>query len=62
MWEPYSGLRGMRALYLALADLILFVHGLIVLFNVGALPVIWVGYYRNWKFVRNLGFRLVHLR
>ena len=37
------------------------VHALLVLFNVGALPVIWIGYFRNWNFVRNLGFRVTHL-
>ncbi|HWQ90650.1 MAG TPA: DUF2784 domain-containing protein [Clostridia bacterium] len=43
------------------ADVILVLHLLIVLFNVGALPVIWIGYLRDWRFVRNLTFRLTHL-
>src|SRR5262245_39772906 len=51
----------MRMLYLILADLILVAHALIVFFNVGALPVIWIGYFRKWSFVRNLGFRITHL-
>jgi len=51
----------MRTVYLLLADSILVVHALIVLFNVGALPIIWLGYFRNWAFVRNLGFRITHL-
>jgi hypothetical protein len=33
----------------------------VVLFNVGAVPVIWVGYFRGWGFVRNFYFRIVHL-
>src|SRR5204862_2482940 len=51
----------MRAFYSLLADAILLLHGLIVLFNVGALPVIWIGYFRKWNFVRSLSFRIVHL-
>jgi hypothetical protein len=44
-----------------LADLILVLHALIVFFNVGALPLIWLGHFRHWQFVRNFSFRLVHL-
>jgi hypothetical protein len=44
-----------------LADTILVLHGLIVLFNVGALPVIWLGYFRGWRFVRNFTLRMAHL-
>jgi hypothetical protein len=51
----------MRTLYLALADLIVAAHALIVFFNIAALPVIWVGYFRKWSFVRNLWFRITHL-
>jgi hypothetical protein len=51
----------MRTLYLLLADLILATHALIVFFNVAALPVIWIGYFCKWSFVRNLYFRLAHL-
>ena len=36
-------------------------HGLIVAFNVGALPVIWLGYFRKWDFVRQPLFRITHL-
>ena len=43
----------MHRLYLVLADAILVVHGVIVLFNVGALPVIWLGHLRGWRFVRS---------
>ncbi len=51
----------MMALYSLLADAILLLHALIVLFNVGALPVIWLGYFRNWSFVRSFAFRVAHL-
>src|SRR5438477_4278762 len=44
-----------------LADFILILHALIVFFNVGALPLIWLGHFRHWHFVRNFGFRIVHL-
>ncbi len=51
----------MPRLYLLLADALLVLHALIVLFNVGALPVIWVGHFRGWKFVRAFSFRAAHL-
>ena len=51
----------MRGFYSWLADFILVLHALIVLFNVGALPVIWIGYFRGWNFVRNFSFRIAHL-
>jgi len=51
----------MQRLYLLLADAILVAHALIVFFNVGALPVIWLGYARGWKFVRAFSFRVAHL-
>ena len=51
----------MRGLYSLLADAILLLHGVIVLFNVGALPVIWLGYFRGWRFVRDFSFRAAHL-
>ncbi len=47
--------------YAFLADVVLVVHGLLVLFNLGALPIIWIGYFREWKFVRNPFFRVGHL-
>jgi uncharacterized protein DUF2784 len=43
-----------------LADLVLFVHILFVLFVVGGLAAIVVGA-RRWAWVRNRPFRLVHL-
>jgi hypothetical protein len=51
----------MQWLFQTLADVILVLHALIVLFNVGALPVIWLGYFRGWRFVRSFSFRLTHL-
>ncbi len=51
----------MQRFYLRLADAILVLHALIVLFNVGALPVIWLGHFRGWRFVRSFGFRVTHL-
>lgn len=44
-----------------LADVILVLHALVVVFNIGALPVIWLGYFRGWRFVRNFYFRFIHL-
>ena len=51
----------MQRLYSLLADGILAAHALIVLFNVGALPVIWLGHFRRWRFVRDFSFRAAHL-
>ncbi len=51
----------MRSLSSSLADVILVLHAFIVVFNVGALPVIWVGHFRGWAFVRNFYFRFLHL-
>ncbi len=46
---------------MSLADAILVAHAIVVLFIVGAVPVIWCGYFRGWGFVRNFWFRIVHL-
>jgi hypothetical protein len=51
----------MRPLFAGFADVILVLHAVVVLFNVGAVPVIWVGYIRGWSFVRNFYFRIIHL-
>ncbi len=51
----------MCQLFSSLADVILLLHAIVVLFNVGAVPVIWVGYFRGWAFVRNFYFRIGHL-
>jgi uncharacterized membrane protein len=44
-----------------LADFVLFIHLLIVIFNVGGLFAIWVGAWRKWGWVRNRTFRITHL-
>ncbi len=49
------------ALYLLLADAILVVHVLFVLFVVVGLVLIFIGKRRGWRWVRNFYFRLVHL-
>ena len=51
----------MQSLYRVLADAILISHALIVLFNVASLPLIWLGRFFHWRFVRNFYFRTVHL-
>ena len=44
-----------------LADAVLIVHFLFVLFVVGGLLAIWAGAALGWVWVRNLRFRIVHL-
>ncbi|SET26802.1 Protein of Unknown function [Nitrosomonas marina] len=44
-----------------LADIVLLLHLLYVLFVVGSLPVIWIGAYLKKTFVRNPWFRYLHL-
>ena len=44
-----------------LADIILIIHFLFVLFVVGSLPLIWIGEWMRFEFVRNLRFRLAHI-
>lgn len=44
-----------------LADIILIIHFLFVLFVVGSLPLIWIGNWMRLEFVRNRRFRLTHL-
>ena len=51
----------MQQFYLILADAILLTHALIVAFNVFSLPLIWIGYFLRWRFVRNFYFRTFHL-
>ena len=51
----------MEQFYLILADAILIAHVLIVVFNVLSLPLIWIGYFLGWRFVRNFYFRAIHL-
>ncbi len=44
-----------------LADLILLVHFLVVLFVVLGQAAVLVGWWRGWRWVRNFWFRLAHL-
>jgi len=46
---------------LLLADIILVVHFAIALFITWSLPVIWVGHWLKWRFVRSPWFRFTHL-
>lgn len=48
-------------LLLLLADAILVVHVLFVCFVVFGLVAVYLGYFLNWLWVRNLSFRLLHL-
>ncbi|MDP1549726.1 MAG: DUF2784 domain-containing protein [Nitrosomonas sp.] len=48
-------------LNMLLADLVLIIHFLYVLFVVGSLPVIWLGAWLKLTFVRNPWFRYLHL-
>jgi len=47
--------------YRIMADVVLLVHFLVVVFVVGGLPVIIVGNIRQWRWVNNFWFRLGHL-
>jgi Protein of Unknown function (DUF2784) len=44
-----------------LADIVLVIHFLFVLFVVAGLPLIWIGAALSWRWVRNPYFRLAHL-
>jgi uncharacterized protein DUF2784 len=44
-----------------LADIVLVIHFLFVLFVVGSLPLIWIGQWMRLSFVRNRRFRLAHI-
>jgi hypothetical protein len=50
-----------RTTYLFLADLILILHVAVICFMVLGFLFIWIGYFRNWSFVRNFYFRMAHL-
>jgi len=47
--------------YSLLADAVLVVHLLVIIFVIGGLLLILIGYYRHWRWVRNPWFRLLHL-
>ena len=48
-------------LYLLAADITLLLHVLFVIFVVFGLVSIFIGWYREWSWVRNPRFRYVHL-
>lgn len=50
----------MSLVYRLLADLVVLLHATYVLFVVLALPVIIVGAWRQWSWVRKPGFRYTH--
>lgn len=49
------------ALFTLAADIVLFLHVLVVIFNVFGLVLIFVGNVLNWLWIRNPWFRLIHL-
>lgn len=49
------------SLLLLLADAILIIHFLVVLFVVGGLLAIYLGHFLTWRWVGNKTFRLLHL-
>ncbi len=44
-----------------LADAILIVHFLFVLFVIGGLLLTWIGAWRGWGWIRSLKFRIAHV-
>ena len=48
-------------LYLIIADALLFLHVLVVIFVVVGLVAIYVGKTRTWSWVRNPWFRILHV-
>jgi len=48
-------------LYRQIADLVLTLHLLVVVFVVGGLPYVVIGNLRNWAWAKALWFRLAHL-
>ena len=51
----------MNLLYRLAADVVVVVHFAFVLFIVGGLAAILLGVMRNWRWTRNMKFRLLHL-
>lgn len=48
-------------LFLLFADLLLVIHVLLVAFVILGLVATFVGYFLQWRWVRNVWFRLIHL-
>lgn len=44
-----------------LADALLLAHFAFVLFVVGSVPLIWIGAWAGWRWIRNRAYRLTHL-
>lgn len=44
-----------------LADVVLVLHGAVVLFVIGGLAMVFVGNWRRWRWVNGMRFRLAHL-
>lgn len=44
-----------------LADALLVLHFAFVLFVVGSVPLIWMGAWAGWRWIRNRAYRLTHL-
>lgn len=51
----------LSSFYLLAADVILFLHVFVVVFNVLGLILILLGYILKWSWVRNPWFRVVHI-
>lgn len=51
----------MPLFYRILADITVVLHAAFVLFVVLGLPAVLIGWWRNWSWVRNRTFRLLHL-
>lgn len=54
-------LRPGNAMTIALADVVLFIHALVVLFIVGGFAAILIGASLGWRWIREPRFRLAHL-
>ncbi len=50
-----------KTIYLLMADIILLIHLLFVLFLVFGLILIFIGKLRSWSWIRNPWFRWIHL-
>lgn len=48
-------------IYLLIADALLFLHVLVVVYVVFGLVLIIIGKYKSWDWVRNFWFRITHL-
>lgn len=51
----------MDSLYSTAADAILLIHFAFIVFVVGGQICVIVGYFKDWRWVRNLSFRVCHL-